>query len=190
MTDRYVQATMDVLGAARDVFSGHDTWRPLEEAIDAQLPDDYKALIDAYGPVQVNGHLYLEHPANPFYPLRTWISETIEDFRDVDWGEEDSPQFGGKAGLIPIASTDRGEYAFLAPGNDGGQSRIFSCGRDEPDLYEHRMTFAEWLYRYLAGEEMFSPGHRDFYPGPVRLESLPTAAGDRSSKWYGQERST
>lgn len=190
MMDHYVQATMGVLGAARNVFPGHDAWRPLEEAIEAPLPDDYKALVDAYGPVLINGHLYLEHPANPFYPLGTWVSESIQEFRDAEWGEEGPPQFGGKDGLIPVASTDRGEYVFLTPRNDGGQSRILSCGRDDPDLYEHRMTFAEWLYRYLAGEEMFSPGQSDFYPGPVRLESLPTATGHRKSEWYGRERST
>ncbi len=39
------------------------------------------------------------------------------------------------------------------------------------------MTFAEWLYRYLFGEEMAGWDSAAFYPGPVRLEFPPAGPG-------------
>ncbi|MER6481787.1 hypothetical protein [Streptomyces filamentosus] len=42
------------------------------------------------------------------------------------------------------------------------------------------MTFAEWLYRYLTGEEMAGWDSATSYPGPVRLEYLPTGPGERT----------
>lgn len=58
--------------------------------------------------------------------------------------------FGTRDGLWPIASTDRGEILFLVAADsnapcvlvaDGGQTR-------------YDMSFAEWFYRYLIGEDM------------------------------------
>ncbi|WP_372344019.1 hypothetical protein [Streptomyces sp. KL116D] len=43
---------------------------------------------------------------------------------------------------------------------------------------EHRMSFAEWLYRYLIGEDMTGPNSAAFTPG-VRLQHLPMSAGER-----------
>ncbi|MFD3335971.1 SMI1/KNR4 family protein [Streptomyces sp. NPDC058700] len=195
MTD-YQRAVAAILGVPRQVFAGHSTWGPLEEFLGTSLPEDYKKLVDEYAPVQVNSHLYLEHPANTHFPLGQWISEVVEDFRGIEWEpaascpgfEDDGPTFGSRSGMIPLASTDRGEYVFLAPGIDGDRRRILSCGRSEQDFYEYRMDFTEWLYRYLRGEEMFEPGHSDLYPGPVRLESLPTSGDDPKSEWYGPDR--
>ncbi|WP_030720007.1 hypothetical protein [Streptomyces sp. NRRL S-237] len=196
MINDYHQAVVGLLGEPRHVFANHGAWQPVEESIGTSLPQDYKDLIDAYAPVQVNGHLFLEHPANEFYELRTWIDETVEDFQETDWEagfscpgyEKSGPSFGGHGGMIPLACTDRSEYIFLAPGIDSGQWRILSCGRDWNDFYEHHMEFSEWLYRYLTGEDMFEPGQGVFYPGPVRLESLPIAAGDPQSEWFGPDR--
>ncbi|WP_053684945.1 SMI1/KNR4 family protein [Streptomyces sp. WM4235] len=174
----YPNAVAALLGTPRDLFAGHAAWQPLEAALGVSLPDDYKHLVDAYAPVQINGHLYLDHPANEFSPLGAWILDTIEDFENQD----------GSDGLIPAACTDRSEYVFLAPGSGKNPWRVVSCGRDEPDFYEHQMTFSEWIYRYLAGEDMFEPGDAVFYPGPVRLEGMPTSANDGIVKWYGPDR--
>ncbi|MFE3991532.1 SMI1/KNR4 family protein [Streptomyces goshikiensis] len=192
----YHQAVVGLLGEPRNVFASHEAWRPIEESLGVSLPQDYKDLIDTYAPVRVNGHLCLEHPANDFYSLGTWITETVDDFQETDWEsgfscpgyEESGPIFGSRGGIIPLACTDRGEYIFLAPGTDSDKWRILSCGRGWKDFYEHLMTFSEWLYRYLMGEDMFDPGQGVFYAGPVRLESLPIAAGDLQSEWFGPDR--
>lgn len=53
---------------------------------------------------------------------------------------------------------------------------------------EHCMSFAEWLYRYLIGEDMSGPNRAAFYPGPVTLKRLPMSADERTEPWCGPER--
>ncbi|HET6353473.1 hypothetical protein [Streptomyces sp.] len=50
------------------------------------------------------------------------------------------------------------------------------------------MSFAEWLYRYLIGEDMAGPNSSAFYPGPVQLRRLPMTADERSEPWSGPDR--
>ncbi|MGF0175933.1 hypothetical protein ACQF36_37355 [Streptomyces sp. Marseille-Q5077] len=49
------------------------------------------------------------------------------------------------------------------------------------------MSFAEWLYRYLIGEDMAGPNSSAFYPGPVKLEHLPTSH-EHPEPWCGPDR--
>lgn len=191
----YRKSLAAILGDTRNVFPESDAWSRLERELGIQFPVDYKCIVDAYAPVQLNYHLYLDHPANQFRPLGGWITRVIESLGSVSWsddmkcpGFESGPSFGGKSGMIPITSTDRGEYAFLAPGRDDGCGRILTWGRDAPAFYEHDMSFSEWLYRYLAGEAMFVPGTTAWYPGPLFMESLPARAGDRTVEWNGPSR--
>ncbi|MFG2978218.1 SMI1/KNR4 family protein [Streptomyces sp. NPDC048331] len=129
MINDYHQAVVGLLGKPMHVFANHVAWQPIEESIGTSLPQDYKDLIDAYAPVQVNGHLRLEHPVNESYELGAWIDETVEDFQEMDWEagfscpgyEKSGPSFGGHGGMIPLACTDRSEYVFLAPGINSGQ---------------------------------------------------------------------
>ncbi|MGW4205270.1 hypothetical protein [Streptomyces sp. NPDC004726] len=58
----------------------------------------------------------------------------------------------------------------------------------EGDWAGHPMDFAEWLYRYLIGDEMAGWDSAAFYPGPVRLEFLPTEPGERTREVRGPER--
>ncbi|MFF3415858.1 hypothetical protein ACFYW9_14350 [Streptomyces sp. NPDC002698] len=53
---------------------------------------------------------------------------------------------------------------------------------------EHRVSFAEWLHRYLIGEDMTGPNSAVFYPGPVKLEHLPMSAAERPEPRYGPDR--
>ncbi|MGW5425054.1 SMI1/KNR4 family protein [Streptomyces sp. NPDC003943] len=178
------------------MFRNSDGWTALESELGRAFPEDYKAILDAYAPVQLNHHLYLDHPANEFRPLGSWISRVVRSFGAISWDpgmacpgfENVGPQFGGRLGMIPIASTDRGEYAFLGPYGD--RNIILTWGRDAPDFYAHDMTFGEWLKRYLAGEEMFMPGVAARYPGPIILESLPTRINDPVITWHGPDQNT
>lgn len=38
-------------------------WEQLEGELGVVLPGDYKQVVDGYGPVQLNGHLFLPYPA-------------------------------------------------------------------------------------------------------------------------------
>jgi hypothetical protein len=192
---------MDHMGAVFAMMGeprrAHDdsaaAWERLEASLDVVVPDDYRKVVEAYAPVQVNWHLYFLHPAED---LGMWMERTIESFRETTWDEdvmcpgfeETGPRFGGGKGMVPLATTDRGEYVFAARHANADSWRILTCDGDEQDFYEYRMGFAEWLYGYLIGGDMVGPDSSAFYPGPIRLERSPRTRGERPVVWHGPER--
>ncbi|MDR6980945.1 hypothetical protein J2X68_007687 [Streptomyces sp. 3330] len=117
------------------------------------------------------------------------IRATNQAWSEVPWDEldldadEDPRQllgleelrFGTRNGLWPLASNDRGESIFLDAAADATRLVV---NYDET-WAEHRMSFTEWLYRYLIGEDMTGPNRSAFYPGPVKLQHLPMSARER-----------
>ncbi|MEV5944459.1 SMI1/KNR4 family protein [Streptomyces sp. NPDC051994] len=154
--------------------------------------------MDAFVPIQINGHLYLSHPATERWNLGQNIRSTIKVWSEVPWGAldldaDEDPRllfgldelsFGTRNGLWPIASTNRGETIFLLGAPDAPRLLV---SYDET-WTEHRISFAEWLYCYLIGEDMSGPNSAAFYPGPVELRRLPMSAGERPESWYGPDR--
>ncbi|MFJ3982497.1 hypothetical protein [Streptomyces fungicidicus] len=65
--------------------------------------------------------------------------------------------FGDADGLIPIASTNRGEAIFYAP-KGGQETGTLFVENGEGEFSEYSMGFAEWLWRWLKGEEVTGPG--------------------------------
>lgn len=200
MTD-YCQAVINMVGPPENRHTDPDAWQCLEAELGLSLPADYKRIIDAYAPIQVNAHLYLHHPATEWWNLGEWIRDTNRAFSDVDWDalgldDDEDPRklfglaeltFGTAQGLWPLASTDRGEDIFLLPGRAGQEDRLIIADGDGW-WSEYRMTFAEWLYRYLIGEDMTGPNSSAFYPGPVQLMYLPMSPGERTQLRYGPPR--
>ncbi|MEU3277881.1 hypothetical protein [Streptomyces antibioticus] len=78
-------------------------------------------------------------------------------------------RFGTRDGLWPIASTDRGEAVSLIA--SANSPRLLVSYRET--WAEYRMSFAEWPYRYLIGEDMSGPNSAACYPGAVQLRHLP-----------------
>ncbi|MFH9983124.1 hypothetical protein ACH4ND_28625 [Streptomyces sp. NPDC017179] len=93
-------------------------------------------------------------------------------------------RFSTRNDLWPIASTDRGETIFLDAAADATRLVV---NYDET-WAERRMSFTEWLYRYLIGEDMTGPNSSALYPGPVKLQHLPMSVGERPELWYGPDR--
>jgi hypothetical protein len=196
MTD-YLAAAIAMLGPAQNRYADPGAWDRLHEQIGVCLPSDYRVLVDAYGPVQLNGHLYLHHPATERWNLGAQIQSTVLAWSQVPWGDaspDEDPRvlfglnelaFGTETGLWPITSTDRGETVFLLSGLDA-PSLLIEDG--EGGWSRYAMSFAEWLYRYLIGEDMTGPNSSAFYPGPVKLQRLPMSAGERPESWYGPDR--
>ncbi|MEV5989311.1 SMI1/KNR4 family protein [Streptomyces sp. NPDC052051] len=194
MRRNFVNSVIGILGPAWCVPPPAAAWAGLEGELGVQLPDDYKEIIGGYGPVQMNVHLYLKHPSTDWWNLGRWMKETVEAFSRSDLTDAECPGFpggpifGGPSGLIPLVSTDRGEYAFGVAGSPPGEWRILACNGDEQDFYEYHISFSEWIYRYLSGEDMFGPGSAVFYPGPIIFESMPLSESDRLLEWHGPER--
>ncbi|MFF7334963.1 hypothetical protein [Streptomyces sp. NPDC008150] len=200
MTD-YLQAVFAMLGPGEGRFADAAAWHRLEEDLGRKLPSDYKRIVDAYAPVQINGHLFLAHPATGRFNLGEDIRSTSATWAQSAWqsyvtGPDDDPRvfcdlshltFGTAQGLVPLAATDQGAAIFGAPQVHGFTDGVVVQG-SEGDWAGHAMTFAEWLYRYLTGEEMAGWDSTVFYPGPVLLEYLPVEPGQRARVAHGPER--
>ncbi|MFE1382555.1 SMI1/KNR4 family protein [Streptomyces sp. NPDC058740] len=199
MTD-YLAATMAMLGPAENRYASPTAWDRFHARFDIRLPTDYQALVDAYAPIHLNGHLYLHHPATERWNLSQWVTDTVAAWNDVPWDEldldvDEDPRvlfgltelsFGTRNGLWPIASTDRGETIFLMAADDTAPWFLVEDGEGGWSRYD--MSFAEWLYRYLIGEDMAGPDASAPYPGPVRLCRLPMTADERPEPWSGPDR--
>jgi hypothetical protein len=199
MSANYLERVLAMLGEPTGRYRNPMAWRELEDDLGVNLPEDYKEIIDAYAPIQVNHHLYLHHPATDRWNLGDSIRRTSESWSKVVWGEgepEGDPRislgvrellFGTPDGLIPIASTDRGETIFYAPRGAQGRGSLF-VEDGEGEFFEYSMGFTEWLWRWLLGEEVTGTGGSAFYPGPVALQDLPMTPGDRPETRYGPPR--
>lgn len=196
MTD-YLTAAMAMLGPAESRYADPSAWNRLQDELGVELPADYMAVVDAFAPIKLNGHLYLLHPATERWNLTKDIRDKAQVWSDVPWDEtldaDEDPRllfglpelaFGSDPGLWPITSTDRGETVFLVTGPDAPWLLV---SRDQ-EWYRYDMSFAEWLYRYLIGEDMAGPNSSAFYPGPVTLQRLPMTAGERPQPWHGPNR--
>ncbi|WP_327350410.1 SMI1/KNR4 family protein [Streptomyces sp. NBC_01304] len=194
----YLPAVMAMLGQAQNRYADPSAWDRLRAELGIRLPTDYQTLVDAYAPIQLNGHLRLGHPATERWNLGDWIRDTAGAWSATSWDDLDPDEdprllfgitelsFGTPNGLWPIASTDRGETLFLAAAADTAPSILVEDG--EGGWARHNMSFAEWLYRYLIGEDMAGPNTSAFYPGPVQLCRLPMAVGERPEPWSGPDR--
>ncbi len=197
MTD-YLTAAMAMLGPAQNRYADPAAWDRLHAEIRIRLPSDYQVLVDAYAPIQLNGHLYLTHPATERWNLGQEIRDTVRAWSDVPWDDLDPDEdprllfgleelrFGTRNGIWPIASTDRGDTVFFVAAGDPAPWLLIEDGEGGWARYD--MGFAEWLYRYLIGEDMAGPDSSAFYPGPVQLCRLPMTVDDRPEPWNGPDR--
>lgn len=189
MSPNYVDRVISMLGPSGNSHADPAAWQRLENELGVELPGEYKTLIDLYGPLLLNQHLFIKHPATERRNLGAWIQSTVTAFRRSRLqGPEGEIRFGGPDGLVPLSSTDRGEYVFGVHDRNGEGWTLMACDGDEPDFFEYHMGYAEWLYRYLIGESMFGPETEVFYPGPVVMESMPVSETDEMRVLHGPDR--
>ncbi|MFI2205979.1 SMI1/KNR4 family protein [Streptomyces sp. NPDC020192] len=199
VSENHLRRVLEMLGEPTWRHRDPEAWLGLESELGVSLPADYKEIVDAYAPVQLNGHLSLHHPATERWNLGEWIRSTSEAWSEIEF-EEGEPEgdpraslgvrelvFGTPDGLIPIAGTDRGETVFYAPRGARGRASLF-VENGEGEFFEYSMGFAEWMWRWLVGEEVTGPGGSAFYPGPVALRNLPMTPQERPETRYGPPR--
>jgi hypothetical protein len=146
-----------LLGEPRFNRSDSAPWAELERELGIALPADFREIMDAYGSIQVNGQLYLEHPASCFlHNLRETIREDLEFWREEDMAEFlPSPARTAPGELLPVASAMTGEWVFLrVPDEPSSPWRVVVQELDSPAWTLHEMAFSEWLLAYLRGEEV------------------------------------
>ena len=84
MTD-YLPALFAMLAPGEDRYADPAAWLSLEEELGRTFPADYKRIVDAYAPVQINGHLTLSHPASSRWNLGKEIRSASEVWADSTW---------------------------------------------------------------------------------------------------------
>lgn len=190
----YWAKVLMMLGPGEQRFANPAAWDELERRFGSELPEDYREFIDAYAPIQLNMHLYFHHPATSSWNLGTWIGDTAEAYKRIDWSEticpdfpEGNPVFGVPGGLIPVAGSDKGEDVFLI-NKEAADWRVCVYVGSDDEFYSYAMGFSEWLYRYLIGEDMTGPNSASFYPGPVEMEYLPMRDGEVTTPFQGPDR--
>ncbi|MER7773145.1 SMI1/KNR4 family protein [Kitasatospora sp. NPDC096140] len=170
-------------------------WGDVEAAAGVGLPDDYKTFIELYGPVGVNRHLTFHHPNSEMWSLARWIRETIDSYRGVEWAEvleepekADQLAFGGPEGLVPLLASGRGEVLFMeTPPEEEGYRLVVFVG-DDCEFFRYDIGFAEWLFRYLVGEDMMGPNSSALPSGPLLIEEFPKEFGGHPEFRHGPHR--
>ncbi|MFJ6383806.1 SMI1/KNR4 family protein [Kitasatospora sp. NPDC092039] len=159
-------ATLDeikaLLGAPGFHWSDPAPWARLERELGVSLPADFREFTDAYGPVEINEQLYLEHPGHPVRNLGEKIREWIEHWSDEDDAEFlPAPAGSGPGELLPVATATTGEFVFLRVPD--GPSAPWGMGVLETDTLEYvpydELAFGDWLLAYLRGEDVTVHSH-------------------------------
>ncbi|MEV4992332.1 SMI1/KNR4 family protein [Streptomyces niveus] len=146
-----------LLGEPRFNWSDPAPWIELERELGIEFPADFREIVDAYGSIEINGQLYLKHPAGHLlHSLGRAIREDLEFWREEDMAEFLPGRAGAGPGeLIPVASATTGEHVFLrVPDEPSSPWRAGVQEFDSPAWHPHEMTFSDWLLAYLGGEDV------------------------------------
>lgn len=145
------------MGEPRFNWSDPAPWIKLEQELGIEFPADFREIVNAYGSIQINGQLYLEHPGGH---LLHSLGNTIRDDLAF-WSEEDMAEFlpspvGPSPGeLLPVATATTGEAVFLrVPDDPSSAWRVVVQEFDSPAWTLYEMTFSEWLLAYLKGRDV------------------------------------
>ncbi|MEV8330817.1 SMI1/KNR4 family protein [Streptomyces niveus] len=164
-----------LLGEPRFNWSDPAPWIELERELGIEFPADFREIVDVYGSIEINGQLYLSHPAGHLlHSLGRSIKEDLELWRDEDMVEFLPSPVGGNPGeLMPVATAMTGEAVFLrVPDDPSSPWRVVVQEFDSPAWTLYEMTFSEWLLAYLKGRDV-TLCSRNFAPGGPFYEFLP-----------------
>jgi hypothetical protein len=164
-----------LLGEPRFNWSDPAPWIELERELGIEFPADFHEIVNAYGSIEINGQLYLKHPAvHLLHDLGTMIRGDLELWREEDMAEFLPSPVGAKPGeLMPVATATTGEAVFLrVPDGPSSPWRVVVQEFDSPAWTLYEMTFSEWLLVYLKGRDV-TLCSRDRAPDGPFWEFLP-----------------
>ncbi|MFJ9460005.1 SMI1/KNR4 family protein [Kitasatospora sp. NPDC101447] len=183
-------------------------WELAPAELGVQLPSDYRAFVDLYGAVNLNGEWGVRSPtkhsrvADSPAGLAGWRFETDTEFReqvegeDEFWDQEHTPVFPDPGGLLPWGMNSNHNYCcWLTTGPDPEQWPVaVFCdfdGIDDGELARFDGGFAEFVATVLTGayahedELLVRPDPEEWGSQPVR--PLWTPAYDWTGKDWGAE---
>lgn len=163
-----------LLGEPRFNWSDGAPWIEMEREFGVEFPADFREIVNAYGSIQINGQLYLKHPAGHLlHSLGEMIRGDLELWREEDMAEFLPSPVGANPGeLMPVATATTGEAVFLrVPDDPSSPWRVVVQEFDSPAWTLYEMTFGEWLLAYLRGEDV-TVCSRNFAPDRPSYEPL------------------
>lgn len=147
----------------------------MDQEMGIELPADFREIVNAYGSIQINSQLHLEHPATHLLQsLRKTVTGDLETWREEDMAEFLPSPVGANPGeLVPVAIAVTGEAIFLrAPEGPSLPWRLVVQEFDSPAWTLHEMTFRERFPAYLQGRNV-TLCSRNFAPDGPFYEPLP-----------------
>ncbi|MCF3118595.1 SMI1/KNR4 family protein [Streptomyces arenae] len=179
-----VAAFTDLVGPPPDAAPAVD-WAAVETWLEVPLPEDYKALVSAYGPVEIghpdSGSVRLHTPcASPDgrYEYAAWILETHRHStirpRMFLWNDREERRFlPDEGGLLAFATTSGGDHLFwdTSASKDPDEWPVVlmttsvAVGVAEPWV-SYEVPFLAWLSAAVLGG-VPNPGEPDGRLGPL-----------------------
>lgn len=175
MEQSVVAEMAELLGEPRFNWTDPGPWEEMEREFGMLFPDDFRAIVDAYGSILVNDQVYLMHPARHLlHSLDRHVRDDLEMWREEDMAEYLPSPVGGRPGeLIPVATCVTGEAIFLCvPDDASAKWRVVVQEFDSPAWTLYELTFREWLLAYLRGRDV-TVCVRDRAPDGPFYEFLP-----------------
>ncbi|MFB6890418.1 SMI1/KNR4 family protein [Kitasatospora sp. NPDC056327] len=166
-------------------------WRRVEHDLGVSLPEEFKVLADWYSPIRIGRSILLANPETGVFNFGAHVRQTLDAYRACDFSRENFPDFpdvigfGGPDGLIPLSGTAHGEEIFLYRDPVVGRWQIVVFVGDDLEFHRYDMGFAEWLHRYLTGEDMAGPNSARAMPNPLPLMDLLVPEGTAPVERFG-----
>ncbi|MQS16391.1 SMI1/KNR4 family protein [Streptomyces kaniharaensis] len=190
----YVEEVGTIIGPPSGPGVPAECWRELEAELRVELPSDFKALAERYAPMQIGRSIWLQSPATTAHNLAVYMRETVAAYQDCGFSDENFPEFpvapgfGAPDGLIPITPTTHGESVFLARSDTAYGWCVVVFVGDYDEFYRYDLTFSEWFYRYLRGDDMAGPGGGQDFSNPIALRDFHVPPGTAPVERFGPVR--
>ena len=143
-------------------------WDAVEQEFDTRLPDDYKALVSAYGTGRFADSIVLASPfatADKFYNLATLLKRThkIPKYKDEIEIGMSLPLFPEKGGVLPFGWDEGVDFFWRVNGPDPNRWTTCLYKVLETQVEEYPMGAAELLERLLS-KKIVSPLLHSYFP--------------------------
>lgn len=157
-------------------WRGGIDWKVFEHGLGFPLPNDYKGIVEAYGPGQFGEFIYVHQPnaPNEFLDLASENDGYLESLRDLQ--ESGIPvhyKLEPPAELICCGREDNGDPIFwhrVDPDPETWTIVILEARGDGE--YRHQGDLSDFLCRALAGEIRVSVFPDDFPPSQAGFTAL------------------
>ncbi|MFJ2832703.1 SMI1/KNR4 family protein [Streptomyces sp. NPDC087263] len=156
-------------------------WPQIEDALGVVLPDDYKWLVERYGPGSFNEFLYILQPSSPFYPTR--LVESADRAAEI---LDDLRESGGNIPyetneLLPVGKTDNGDivYWVTRPEDAPNSWTVVANGARNMKWPHFDGGIVDFLVAVLSGAHRVDVFPNDFVRAEPVFEGYPSPGARR-----------